>query len=300
MLDDRSYMRSSPFEAQRPVTVVLLIALAVLFVLQSVVDYYTPWPMWRYFALSKEGLGNGFLWQLLTFQFMHAPLANGGILHLLLNCWAIYMFGRPVEEALGRSGFLRLYLLSGVFGGLLQMLGSVILPSHFGIAQVVGASAGAFGLVAAYASLYPERPLTLLLAFILPISMRAKFLLLFSAIFAIFGILIPTSPVAHAAHLGGLLTGLIYVRWGVQAASLLLARRPRRLRPPNRELIRMTSAKASAWRSAKSEPQELPPAEFISREVDPILEKISAHGIQSLTDQERRTLEAARAKMERR
>ena len=300
MLDDRSYMRGSPFEAQRPVTVVLLITLAVLFVLQSVVDYYTPWPMWRYFALSKEGLGNGFLWQLLTFQFMHAPLANGGILHLLLNCWAIYMFGRPVEEALGRSGFLRLYLLSGVFGGLLQMLGSVILPSHFGVAQVVGASAGAFGLVAAYASLYPERPLTLLLAFILPISMRAKFLLLFSAIFAIFGILIPTGPVAHAAHLGGLLTGLIYVRWGVQAASLLLARRPRRLRPRNRELIRMTSAKASAWRSAKSEPQELPPAEFISREVDPILEKISAHGIQSLTDQERRTLEAARAKMERR
>ena len=148
MLDDRSYMRSSPFEPQRPVTVILLITLAVLFVVQSIIDYYTPWPIWRYFALSKEGLGNGFLWQLVTFQFMHAPLSNGGILHLLLNCWAIYMFGRPVEEALGPSGFLRLYLLSGVFGGLLQMLSSVILPSHFGSAPVVGASAGAFGLSA--------------------------------------------------------------------------------------------------------------------------------------------------------
>ena len=300
MLDDRSYMRSSSFEPQRPVTVILLITLAALFVVQSVIDYYTSWPIWRYLALSKEGLGNGFLWQLVTFQFMHAPLSNGGILHLLLNCWAIYMFGRPVEEALGRSGFLRLYLLSGVFGGLLQMLSSVILPTHFGSAPVVGASAGAFGLVAAYASLYPERPLTLLLAFILPISMRAKFLLWFSVGFAVFGILIPTGPVAHAAHLGGLLTGLVYVRWGVQAASLLLARRPRRPRSRSRELIRATSTKGLPWRGPNNPAQDLPPAEFISREVDPILEKISAHGIQSLTDRERQILEAARAKMERR
>ena len=65
-------------------------------------------------------------------------------------------------------------------------------------------------------------------------------------------------------------------------------------------MIRTTSTKGLPWRGATSPAQDLPPAEFISREVDPILEKISAHGIQSLTDRERQILEAARAKMERR
>ena len=64
--------------------------------------------------------------------------------------------------------------------------------------------------------------------------------------------------------------------------------------------LRATSTKGLPWRGASNPPQDLPPAEFISREVDPILEKISAHGIQSLTAHEREILEAARAKMERR
>lgn len=295
MLEDRPYMRSSPFEPQRSVTLILVMALAVLYLVQSLVESYTNWPLFPYFALSKEGLSHGFLWQLLTFQFMH-----GGLLHLLFNCWAIYVFGRPVEEALGRNGFLRLYLFSGIFGGLLQMLGSLVLPRFGG--PVVGASAGAFGLVAAYASLYPERPLTLLLAFIIPVSMRAKYLLLFSAGLAVYGILVPKDNVAHAAHLGGLLTGLVYVRWGMQAASLLLARRPGRPSFRPRELIRASSTKASPWRNTKTKgtAEDLPPGEFISREVDPILEKISAHGFQSLTPAEKGILKAAQAKLDKR
>jgi len=62
-------------------------------------------------------LSHGYVWQLLTFQFMH-----GNFLHLLLNCWAIFMFGREVEQALGRKSFLTLYLSSGVIGGLCKWL----------------------------------------------------------------------------------------------------------------------------------------------------------------------------------
>ena len=217
MLEDRPYMRSSPPEGQRSITLILVITLAVLFVVQSLVEYYTNWPLLRYCALSKEGLSNWFIWQFVTFQFMH-----GGLLHLLLNCWAIYVFGRPVEEALGRNGFLRLYLFSGVFGGLLQMLGSLVVDRFGG--PVVGASAGAFGLVAAYASLYPERPLTLLLAFIIPVSKRAKFLLLFSAILAVFGILVPTDNVAHAAESYELLLPFLYVYYGYPKTTLCLSK----------------------------------------------------------------------------
>src|SRR5205085_1568694 len=114
-------------------------------------------------------------WQLLSFQLMHASLW-----HVVGNCYAIYLFGRDVEVALGVKSFLTLYFSSGVLGGLFQALAGVLLPNVFGGA-VVGASAGAFGLVAAYALLYPDR--VLLLFFILPI--RAKYLLLLEAVLAI-------------------------------------------------------------------------------------------------------------------
>jgi len=100
---------------------------------------------------------------------------------------------------------------------------------------------------------------------------------------------------AHAAHLGGILAGFAYLRWGSLAEKLFVRRR---VRPRPRELMKVHLPKSGGWH--KSESEDVPPGEFISREVDPILDKISAHGIQSLTPRERKILEAARAKMERR
>ena len=68
-----------------------------------------------------------------------------------------------------------------------------------------------------------------------------------------------------------------------------------------RELVKAASVKVTKWSRPKNKSiEELPPEEFISREVDPILDKISAHGIQSLTERERRILQAARDRMEQR
>src|ERR1043166_846428 len=180
MLEDRYYMRRVPFRSGWwSMTMLLLIANVVAFLVQLVLSSVSP-KIYPYLPLSVEGLSHGYIWQLLTFQFMH-----GGWLHLLLNCWAIYMFGREVEQALGRRSFLILYLSSGIFGGLVQVLFGKVL----GLVsmQVVGASAGAFGLIAAFAMLYPERPLMLLLFFIIPVNMRAKFLLLFEGLIALIG-----------------------------------------------------------------------------------------------------------------
>ena len=296
MLENRDYMRAPSFESRRSVTLTLLIINVVAFVLQSFVDYYAPSvPVGKYLALSKEGLGSGYVWQLLTFQFLH-----GGMLHLFFNCWALYVFGRAVEEALGWRNFLLLYFSSGVVGGLFQMIGALLWSTHLGGA-VVGASAGVFGLVAAYATLYPERQLTLLLFFVIPISMRSKFLLLFSALMAVFGILVPDGQVAHAAHLGGMVMGIAYVRkiihW--QWSWLNFRRAPRR--PPPRELVKVATTKWPSARIARLElKEEVSAEEFLSREVDPILDKISAHGIQSLTDRERKILEAAPKRLSKR
>ena len=215
MLDHQTYIYPAAPETKSSVTVTILVINVVVFLLQNALDYYTRLPIWDLFALSQSGLGHGYLWQLLTFQFMHAPLWQSGILHILLNCWAIYVFGPPLEAVLGKAGFLKLYLSSGVFGGLLQILGGVLWPAHFGVGPVVGASAGAFGLVAAFATLYPRQHLTLLLFFVIPFRMSAKRLLWFSGLLALLGIVFPGSHVAHAAHLGGMLTGVVYLRWKI-------------------------------------------------------------------------------------
>jgi membrane associated rhomboid family serine protease len=275
-------------------TVVLLMVNVVAFIAQMVLEQFSRFPTDAWFALSVNGLRHGFVWQLLTYQFMH-----GGWLHLLLNCWMIYVFGREVEETLGRSRFLTLYFSSGVIGGLFQALAGVLLGGAFAL-PVVGASAGASGLLAAFATLYPERPLMLLLFFVIPLRMRAKFLLLFGGLVTLFGIIRPTGNIAHAAHLGGMLTGIFFVRYAINWRW----RWPRLTRPriqPLRPLVKTPHRAAAAWGQGNARVEEdLPPDEFLSKAVDPILDKISAQGIQSLTERERRILETAREKMVKR
>jgi membrane associated rhomboid family serine protease len=162
--------------------------------------------------LSLEGLRGGHFWQLLTFQFLH-----GGFVHLFLNSWAIFVFGRPVESALGKGRMLSLYFLSGIFGGLVQMALAWFLPETFG-APIVGASAGAFGLVAAFAVMFPDQPLLLLVAFVIPVKMRARTMLWVSVAIAVLGILavvlkIWQSNIGHAAHLGGIAVGFALAHW---------------------------------------------------------------------------------------
>ena len=302
MLDDRDYMRQPvyrdrPRMPQMSFTIALLIVNAVVFLIECAVYGYPLRfpvdPADSYFALSVEGLERGYVWQLLTYQFMHA-----GVLHILLNGWAIYIFGHAIEEALGWKKYLTLYLSSGVIGGLCQALAALLWPEYFG-GVVVGASAGAFGLVAAFAVLFPERELTLLLFFIIPLRLTAKMLLILSAVLAGAGLVFPISNIANSAHLGGMLTGVVFIRQFIQGRWLTWKFPAHRAAP--RELVNVRAARSGSWRSSAGKPdEEQSAADFVQSEVDPILDKISAHGIQSLTAREREILEKARAKMAKR
>jgi membrane associated rhomboid family serine protease len=198
----------------------ILINVAAYIITQLPVFYDDP--RLEIFALSRAGLERGYVWQLLTFQFLHAPLHGPLSLqtllsfdipwHLLLNCWGIYVFGPPVEVTLGRRSFLSLYFLSGGCGGLLQILASLLAHEHFG-RSVVGASAGLFGLVAAFTSLYPDTRMTVLLFFVIPLRMTANTLLIVAALISVVGMVLSLGNIAHAAHLGGLIAGLAFVRW---------------------------------------------------------------------------------------
>jgi membrane associated rhomboid family serine protease len=281
MLEDRDYMRAQEFGANRwqTATAVILIINVVVFIIETIVPRLLPS---SHLGLSWAGLSRGYAWQLLTFQFLHANL-----LHLLLNSLGVFTFGFAVEQFFGRNKFLLLYLISGVVGGLVHVLGGLVWPSHFGVVEMygvkqyipmVGASAGLFGLIAAFAVMFPERNLTVYLFFVFPVTVSAKVLLGVSAGISVLGVIIDTSNVAHGAHAGGMLGGWLMLRYFARRAVYQsdIVEEP----PPQKVF--------------KSE------TDFVSKEVDPILEKISQHGIQSLTPAERKILDEARKKMEKR
>jgi len=225
--------------------------------------------------------------------------------HLVLNSVVLYSFGRPLEEFLGKRAFLKLYLLSGFAGGVAQILLALVSSRFAG--PMVGASAGICGLVAAFALLSPQS--TIDVAFVIPL--RAVYFLPLAIGLTILLMVIPSNDhVAHAAHLGGMLAGIAWVKFGWRDYVPLpwagwferwRRWRPLQSRQRKRELVRAASLRAKPWLQTSAEaPADLSADEFISREVDPILDKISQHGIQSLTERERKTLEAARKKMARR
>ena len=290
-LSDRSYMRDA-YNVPR-VTTILIVGLLVAFVVQSLLSFYGDFNGLRFFGLTVSGLREGKVWQILTFQFLHTIPWPW---HVLGNCLGLYFFGRPVEENLGSKRFLTLYFLAGLLGGIVQVLATMALPRHADF-PVVGASAGVFGMIAIFCALHPMQELTTWIYFF-PVNIRARTLLWFLGLLSLFGTIIPFDYVAHGAHLGGIALGLAYVRWFHDSNRLADLweglRRPRRPAP----LVKVRLPKASSWeqeRPVQREPGGDP--DFISKEVDPILDKISAQGLQSLTERERKILEAARSKM---
>ena len=290
MLEDRSYMREFNPRTYSAAMILLWTNLAI-FILQEINRTYIRSPIELYLMLSPAGIAKGYIWQLVTFQFLHADLW-----HLAFNLLGLFFLGRAVEDMIGTRRFLQVYFLAGTFGGIFQVLLGFIFGGPFAI-PVVGASAGVFGITAVFGTLQPEA--TILFMFI---PMRAKVLVVVSALIAGFYVLVPSPSsygVAHAAHFAGIAAGVAYVKWFMNNEWALPKIRFRR-EPRPRELVSTPSG--GFWKKPKSMPPEedVPSGDFISKEVDPILDKIHAHGIQSLTEQERRILEAARAKMSKR
>jgi membrane associated rhomboid family serine protease len=282
----------------------LMVVLTGTFVLQCINDVYIQkYLVERQLALTPLALRGGYVWQFLTFQFLH-----GSIEHLIGNLLGIWFFGRFVEHVLGTKRFLTAYFMCGVVGGLLQCVLMVLFPRHFA-SFVFGASAGVLGIFAIFCKLQAGSEIRW--NFIVPI--RAEILLWIVGGVSLFFTLVPSHRggfLAHAAHLGGILAGLAWVKLGwhrdfVQLPWEAWFRRMRSIgdRQPGREVLHSTPARKNSWRRPKAvspQTEDVPPAEFISQEVDPILDKISAHGIHSLTEQERQILDAARKKMARR
>ena len=296
MLDDRPYMREPdwrPETAQGGVSwcLKLIIINIGFFILQHTVDWFE-----NSLALYPARLAQGHVWELLTFQFLH-----GDLFHILINCAMIWFIGRQIEESLGKIKFLSIYLIAGVFGGLLQCI--LAWAENNPDVGVVGASAGIFGLMAAFAMMYWNRELTLLVMFILPVRMKAKFILIALAVIGVLGIISNQSGIAHGAHLGGMIWGVLYILLFVQGGTLSgappLWNRVRDGKSLGKSVRREGETIDGGAYSEGNEPINDPEEDLMKDKIDPILDKISAHGFGSLSDEERDILEKARKKMMR-
>ena len=301
MLADRDYMREEDNGMGLSWTVMLLIALVVVFAADAIAKAYLGLSLQQHGTLSSSVWQKGWVWQLLTFQFLHVDFP-----HLFFNGLGLWMFGRPIEAAFGGRRMLGLWIAGGLFGGLLQLGISAAFPLQFS-SDVVGASAGLMTFLAIFCRLEPDA--RILLALVVPVP--ARFLFYFSVGVALFYTVVPSRDgVAHAAHLGGLLFGWFWVQVGYHRGEGLWERLSEAWQRWNQQRqTRRATAGAAQGRilkpsfrsgSAQAPTKELSDAEFIAREVDPILEKIARDGIASLNAAERQTLEAARQKVTRR
>ncbi|MBD3670228.1 MAG: rhomboid family intramembrane serine protease [Gammaproteobacteria bacterium] len=153
-------------------------------------------------------------WQLITYSFLH-----GGIFHLLLNMYALWMFGTRIETAWGSKAFAIYYFVCVVGAGLVQLYVSSQGVDEGDIYPTVGASGGVFGLLLAYALTFPNERLMLIFP---PIVLKAKwFVFIFAAVELYLGVTGTLAGIAHFAHLGGMLFGfLLLLYWGKHPLKL--------------------------------------------------------------------------------
>ena len=166
--------------------------------------------LWPLQAVS-DGHSDFHLWQIVTYAFLHD---THNIKHILFNMLGVFMFGVPVERYVGGLKLYACYFAAVVTAALTQL----IVPPLMGAPAVptVGASGGVFGLLLAYAVLFPQAKVALLL---LPIPLPARvFATLYAALELFLGVTGTQSGVAHFAHLGGLVgAALVLVAWRRQA-----------------------------------------------------------------------------------
>ena len=146
------------------------------------------------------------VYQLVTYMFIHA-----GLLHILFNMLALWMFGTELERMWGTRFFLKFYFITGIGAGLLTVL-LTLLPfaplRQLYVSNIVGASGAIYGLLLAYALYFPERRIYMYLVF--PIPARV-FVIIMGAI-AFYLSLSDSGGVANATHLCGLLVGYVYLK----------------------------------------------------------------------------------------
>ncbi|HEX2209865.1 MAG TPA: rhomboid family intramembrane serine protease [Longimicrobium sp.] len=231
-------------------------------------------------------------WTLVTYAFFHA-----GVMHLLGNMLMLFFFGPPLEERWGSRSFLRVYLLAAAGGALFSVLFAFLDPASY----IVGASGATLGLLLAFAMIWPDMEIHIWGIFPVKAKWLVAVLIFINLAMALEG---SGGQVAVLAHLGGMAATFLYLKspWAPHAWGEVP--RSSRRSPGKRggvALVPWAGKKQAAAASQTATVTQARPAAARNKgksserelldDVDRILDKISAHGLSSLTDEERRRLD---------
>ena len=195
------------------------------------------------------------IWQPFTYLFFH-----GGIWHLLINMFVLWMFGSELERLWGKEHFLKFYFVTGVGAGLVTMI--------FGLnsmTPIVGASGAVYGVLLAYGLTYPNR--TVYLYGIIPI--KSLWFVIGIGVIAFMSSFDNVSQISHLTHLSGMMIGYLMLKRPVRFNDLWFTIRKRTLEY-----------------KIKHEEKKVTQHQAIEREIDRILDKINREGFDSLTEEE--------------
>lgn len=248
--------------AVSPFIKLMLITNIAVFMIQTLVNF----PLSELLGLTPARFFAEFpnlLFQPFTYMFLHA-----NFWHIFFNMFALWMFGTEIEFSWGKNSFAKFYILAGLSGAVLTLIFQSELP-----VPVIGASGAIYGVLIAYWLLFPSR--YLYIYFLFPVKVKWAI-----PGFMILGFLAGGVNIAHFAHLGGAIFGLIFVKadWRIARFGSML----KKLRHKKQE--------------AKFEKNRHRAEETMKR-VDEILDKINDVGIENISEEDRKFLEDASSRL---
>ncbi len=286
----------------------ILVFTSIIFVLQLLSRTITGSDAFvtNFFALSYAGVVHEYrVWTIFTYMFLH-----GNFWHLLFNMLALFFFGSEIERNWGRTAFLKFYLYSGFGAGLIifaSLAVQALVTQNAPFYSTLGASGAIFAILLAYSLMFSERQTTLLIFFFIPITIKAKYLVLLifglTFVFSAFG----ESNISHVGHIGGIICGALFLliyskkypfieagnelrRWlhlsRTFGSSFVSANKQRKNSERRRYSWRMDS---SAKEDSNLDESMMSERE-IEEKIDHLLEVISASGLRGLSDKEKQFL----------
>ena len=241
----------------RGVKWLIIINLVIFFLLLAGYDLISP------LGLTPTKVLKGYIFQLFTYMFLHS-----GFFHILFNMFALWMFGKEIEKIWGTGEFIKYYFLTGIGAGLFTFVLSInsTIPT-------IGASGAIFGILMAYALMFPDN--LIYVYFLFPI--KAKYLVIFFAIIELVASFRYTPDgIGHFAHLGGMVVGYIYLKSDLKILRLSQFFKEIKYKRKLKEINRK-----------REQTQEL------MQRVDQILDKINQVGYDNLSKEEKKLLEKA-------
>ena len=290
MLSDRPYMRDTYERRPFPLLTWILGTLVAVFILENILFRWFSNPVGHAFmdwtALSTDAILQGKVWTLFTYGLLHD---HNSFLHIIGNLLGLYFLGRALLPVLGIPRFLAVCGATMVTGGVFWL---GVNWTHNDL--LLGASAVVCGLFVVFATFNPDRPITLLLFFVLPVTLKPKTIAFALLAIDVCGLVFFELSgqrgvgIAHSAHLGGMAAGWLYFRhvhvreWKTPDA------------PTEMELPKWFKRAKEAAVPAPAFKVNLTSRENLRAEVDRILDKINSEGFGSLTPSEKQVLDDAR------